>query len=115
MGKLQINLLGTSFTIKADENTTRLEKLLRYYKGVTDDIEAKGVLTEPLQIAIMAGLMSVDQVYKEKEKKIRVAKNEGKTLFDEVETKEDIEAHRITNKIIESLDAVLDDEGEESE
>lgn len=110
MGKLQINLLGTSFTIKADENTNHLEKLLKKYKELTDEIESKGILTEPLQISIMAGLMSVDQVLKEKEKKIRVAKSQGKTLFDDVETNEDIEAHRITNKIIENLDAILSED-----
>ena len=41
MGTLQINILGTSFTIKADEDSEYLNKLLRYYKGVTDTIEKK--------------------------------------------------------------------------
>ena len=38
MGKLRIEMLGTSFTIQANEDTAYLEKLLGYYKRITDDV-----------------------------------------------------------------------------
>ena len=39
MGKLKIDMLGTSFTIQANEDNQYLEKLLGYYKRITDDVK----------------------------------------------------------------------------
>ena len=100
MGTLQINILGTSFTIKADEDSEYLNKLLRYYKGVTDTIEKKQTLTDPLQIAIMAGIMMCDQVYQDKKTKVKIQNAyENNTA--------DSEADRITRELIEKIDKVL--------
>ena len=100
MGTLQINILGTSFTIKADEDSEYLNKLLRYYKGVTDTIEKKQTLTDPLQIAIMAGIMMCDQVYQDKKTKVKIQNAyENNTA--------DSEADRITRELIDKIDKVL--------
>ena len=48
MGKLQINVLGTSFQIQARAEEEYLEKLLSYYKEITEAIQKGGNLTSPL-------------------------------------------------------------------
>lgn len=48
MGTLQIDLLGTSFSIKATEDDEYLEKLLGYYKKIIDEIQKSGMLKEKL-------------------------------------------------------------------
>lgn len=100
MGTLQINILGTSFTIKADEDSEYLEKLLKYYKGITDTIEKKGTLSDPLQISIMAGLMMCDQVYQDKKTKVKIQNAyENNTADSELE--------KITQNLIDKIDKVL--------
>lgn len=83
MGLLQIDLLGTSFSIKSDEDTEYLNKLLKYYKGITDGIQKKGAFTNPLQIAIMAGIMMCDQVYSDKKKKVEIQEAIENNTFDD--------------------------------
>ena len=66
MGQLKIEMLGTSFTIQANENNEYLEKLLGYYKRITDDVNKIDSIKNPLQTAILAGIMICDELYKEK-------------------------------------------------
>ena len=70
MGKLRIEMLGTSFTIQANEDTAYLEKLLGYYKRITDDVGGIDSIKNPLQTAILSGIMIVDELYKEKQNKV---------------------------------------------
>ncbi|WP_178842487.1 cell division protein ZapA [uncultured Treponema sp.] len=69
MGTLQIDLLGTSFSIKATEDDEYLEKLLGYYKKIIDEIQKSGMLKEKLHVSILAGIMLCDELYKEKSRK----------------------------------------------
>ena len=66
MGKLQINLLGTSFTIQANEEEEHLQKLLGYYSRIVEDVSKIDSIKTPLQTSILAGIMLCDEVYKEK-------------------------------------------------
>lgn len=70
MGKLKVDLLGTSFTIQANEETEYLEKLLGYYKRITDDVQKIDTVKTPLQISILSGIMLCDELYKEKTNKL---------------------------------------------
>lgn len=65
-GTLQINLLGTSFSIQADEDSLYLEKLLAHYKETVDGLMHSTDLKEPLKIAILAGIMITDELAKER-------------------------------------------------
>ena len=49
MGKLKIEMLGTSFTIQANEDNEYLEKLLGYYKRITEDVNKIDSIKNPLQ------------------------------------------------------------------
>lgn len=109
MGKLHINLLGTSFTIQADEDTEYLEKLLGYYKRITDDICSMGALKNPVQVSILSGIMLCDELYKEKENKINSQITSQKITSSSISiAKEDAEkAEKITLEMIKRIDDVL--------
>ncbi len=94
MGALQIDLLGTSFAVQANEDDAYLHRLLKYYKQITDEIERNGNLRTPLQISILSGIMLCDELYKEKSRKQQTSGN-------------DAEAERLTAAMIERIDSAL--------
>lgn len=65
-GNLQIDLLGTSFAIQADEKDEYLSALYHHYKKTVAQIEQTSSLNDPLRIAIIAGILISDELYKEK-------------------------------------------------
>lgn len=67
-GSLQIDLLGTSFAIQADEKPEYLNALYNHYKKTINQIESTSSVTDPLKIAIIAGILLGDEFYKEKMK-----------------------------------------------
>lgn len=99
-GTLQIDLLGTSFSIKADEDTSYLEQILGYYKRIVTQIEAGGALSDPLKISILAGIMLSDELYKAKGRSIKFQNALENNTADE-------EAERITKSLIEKIDNIL--------
>jgi cell division protein ZapA (FtsZ GTPase activity inhibitor) len=67
-GSLQIDLLGTSFAIQADEKPEYLNALYSHYKKTIKQIETTSNLSDSLKIAIIAGILLADELYKEKMK-----------------------------------------------
>jgi cell division protein ZapA (FtsZ GTPase activity inhibitor) len=100
MGTLQIDVLGASFAIKANEESEYLEKLLGYYKRITAEVEKSGGLKNPAEIAIMSGITLCDELYKEKLKNAQIQNNS-------VSRDDDKEAERITLEMIDKIDKVL--------
>ncbi len=101
MGKLQINMLGTSFSIKASEDDEYLSKLSGYYTKLVEEIQKSGMLKSSLDISILAGIMLCDELYKEK------AKNAVSSPAKIQDTKESEKAQILTQKMIAQLDSVL--------
>jgi len=99
MGTLKIDLLGTSFAIKANEDDAYLKKLLSYYTRIVEEIEKSGSLKDPVQIAVLAGIMICDELYKEKSEKARLSKTN--------EVSDDSEAERLTAEMIKKIDQAL--------
>lgn len=64
---MRIELLGTSFTIHTDEDPERLRDIVDYYKTKVQEIRGSVSTTDSLKIAILAGLLSVDEVFKARE------------------------------------------------
>ena len=100
MGSLQIDVLGASFAIKANEESAYLEKLLGYYKRITEEIKKTGGLSKPVEIAIMSGITLVDELYKEKSKNVKLSKDGQSTDDEEVE--------RLTLRMIDRIDKALE-------
>ena len=102
MGTLNINLLGTSFSIQAKEDDRYLEELLARYKSLTSYIERMSGLKDNVKIAIMAGISLCDEI-KQIKQKYALPQNQNKPQDDT----ELIEAERIALKIMERIDKVL--------
>ena len=106
MGRLKIEMLGTSFTIQANEDNQYLEKLLGYYKRITDDVKRIDSIKSPLQVAILSGIMICDELYKEKQNKIALENGESVAQISENSIDSD-EIQRITLEMIKKIDKVL--------
>lgn len=100
MGKIQIDILGTSFSAQAPEDDAYLTKLSSYYKAITESIQKNSDVTAPLKISILAGITLVDELYKEKQKSIK--------LSNILRSEDEEKAERITMSMIEKIDGVLD-------
>ena len=98
-GTLQINLLGTSFSIQADEDSLYLEKLLSHYKETVDGLIQSTDLKEPLKIAILAGIMITDELAKERR---NVPNTDTRMVNAELS-----EAEKIVLKLTKKIDQVL--------
>lgn len=104
MGKLRIEMLGTSFTIQANEDEEYLNKLLGYYKRITQDVQKIDSVKTPLQTAILSGIMIVDELYKEKQKCIAM---EDGTYTPPAVDPDSEEIERRTLDLIAKIDKVL--------
>ena len=100
MGMLQVDILGTSFSIKSDEDSEYLARLLKYYRNLTDSLEKRGVFKNPTQIAVMAGLMLCDQVYSDKKKRVEIQEAVENNALDS-------RIDEITERLISKIDSVL--------
>lgn len=100
MGTLQIDILGTSFTITAKEDTEYLQKLLAYYSQVAKQIETTEITQDNIQTAILTGIMLCDELYKEKYRLHKIKK--------QVNTEALAEAEKITLKMMGNIDKVLE-------
>lgn len=95
-GNLQIDLLGTSFAIQADEKPEYLNALYNHYKKTISQIETTSGLTEPLKVAIIAGILLADELYKEKMKR-----------SDQIPSIDLAEAEKIALGMISRIDQVI--------
>lgn len=98
MGMLQIDVLGTSFTIQAKEDSQYLESLLDYYKRIVTKVENSGI-QDSLRLSIIAGILLCDELYTEKTKNIENSRNKSETEL--------AEAEKITLKMIDNIDRAL--------
>jgi cell division protein ZapA (FtsZ GTPase activity inhibitor) len=88
---LQIKLLGTSFSIAADEDNVYLENLLAKYKAVLENTRKITGVEEPLKLAILSGFLLCDEIEKMKQE----------------ENKERQEAEKHTLNMIASIDQII--------
>ncbi|MFP4011939.1 MAG: cell division protein ZapA [Spirochaetaceae bacterium] len=96
---MRIELLGTSFTVHTDEDPARLRDIIDFYRTKVQEIEGSVSTTDPLKIAILAGLLSTDELFKLRE---RLESAAGPA--DEAER---IEA--IADDLINTLDSTLEE------
>ena len=84
---IQIDVLGTSFSIQAEEDSQYLEKLVSYYKKISNQIETSKQVVDPLKNAIITGIMICDELYKSK---LALKKQEKLNLVPTTKNEEDI-------------------------
>ncbi len=108
MGKLNIDLLGSSFSIEAKEDNQYLENLLAHYTTVTKEVRLMTQNTDPLKIAILSGIMICDEFYKDKAKAEDLKnKLEANSVTKTHNENERFEAEKIALKMIQDIDRVL--------
>ena len=91
----RINLLGTSFTITTDEDGAYLDRIIARYSEKIEEIEKTGSTRDPLRIAILAGILVTDDLFRRTEG--RVAR-ENDTL-----------GESIARSMIARIDSILED------
>ena len=62
----RIELLGTSFTIRTQEDPSYLGDVIAYYRKRVDETASKIAITDPLKVSIVAALNVVDELFKER-------------------------------------------------
>ena len=98
-GTLQINILGTSFSIQANEDSLYLDKLLQYYRSTVEDVARSTDLKEPIKIAVLAGIMITDELMKERQ---NAASTDSLMVNAELS-----EVEKRTNQMMKKLDQAL--------
>ena len=89
---LRLDLLGTSFSITADEDPGYLRGILDQYRAAITKTQENMGLKDPLKTAILTGFLLCDEVHK--------LRNRG-------EAPEDDEAERLTLNLITRIDEAL--------
>ncbi|MDR2742038.1 MAG: cell division protein ZapA [Treponema sp.] len=83
---LRIDILGTSFSVSADEEPGYLENLFnRYYRCVENTRKITG-LSDPLKLAIMTGFLLCEDIQKRRE---NVDSQEAERIFLDINTRID--------------------------
>ncbi|MCK5671889.1 MAG: cell division protein ZapA [Spirochaetales bacterium] len=97
MSSLQkINLLGSSFSLKVDEDPEYFKKVINHIEKLFSDIEIDMNIKDPLRIAILSCILLTDDLLKEK---VNVSHNPDLKDADEVEL--------MTLKIISLIDKTI--------
>ncbi len=64
-GCLNIDLLGTSFEIQADETDEYLQQIYEHFVCMIEQVKTSSSVTDPIRLAIIAGILVTDEFYKE--------------------------------------------------
>ena len=67
MNKLQLDILGTSFSITADEDEDYLQEILEQYRKAIENTQAISGITEPINAAVLTGYLLCDEINKMKQ------------------------------------------------
>jgi len=96
--RLNINVLGTSFTIRADEDEAYLKRILWYLEKKIDETRQRTPIADPVKISILTSFYIIDELLREKAREGREA-----TLPEESD-----EMERIALRLISEIDNVID-------
>lgn len=96
-GRLQIDLLGTSFALEADQPSAYLQSIYNHYKQVVSDVQQTSGVTDTLRIAIIAGILLSDELSKER----------LNPQAEAMQHEEDLVLEQSTKKMIEDLDSII--------
>jgi cell division protein ZapA (FtsZ GTPase activity inhibitor) len=61
---LRLDILGTSFSITADEDAAYLEEILNQYRSAVEKTQTLSNLKDPLKIAVLTGFLLSDEIRK---------------------------------------------------
>jgi len=110
---MQIDLLGTSFTIQTDEDPQYVQELVDHFRTKVQEVEKRLSSRDPLKTAIVAGVLTTDELFRMRTH----GEHPTQSRFSEREPEADGNASRadvekmeeITQKLIDVLDNSLSD------
>ena len=97
-----LDILGTSFTITADEDKKYLDKVLTQYKAAVKNTQEISGIKEPINIAILTGFLLCDEINKIKQE---IEKNKTSAI----EKEEEFQVQERTLRLIAKLDNALNE------
>ena len=100
---LRLDVLGTSFSITADEDPAYLEAVLQQYLAALDNTRDISGMQDPLKIAILTGFLLCDEI-----NKARIQAGEEREKADARRDGEDRELQRRTLNLIALIDQALE-------
>ena len=86
--QFQVHLLGTSFTIRTNEDSEYFSTLLSFVENKYEEIRRNMGVDDPLRIAIISSILISDEFFKTKQ--------------------EDSQAENLTNEMIDLIDKNLE-------
>ena len=95
--RLNISVLGTSFTIRADEDEAYLKRILWYLEQKIEETKQRTPIADPVKISILTSFYIIDELLREKAREGR-----DSTLPEESE-----EMERITLRLISEIDDAI--------
>ncbi|MDR2782851.1 MAG: cell division protein ZapA [Treponema sp.] len=96
---LRIEVLGTSFSIAAEEDSEYLNRLLERYQLAVEETQTLTGLKDPLKVAILTGFLAYD-------KYLGVCSRHE--TEQELSIREEQETEKITRHLIECIDEILE-------
>ena len=96
-GRLQIDLLGTSFALAADQPAEYLQSIYNHYKKVVSEVQQTSGVNDSLRVAIIAGILLSDELSKER------LNPQGTLPQDEAE----VLIEQSAKKMIEDIDSII--------
>jgi len=101
---LHFKLLGTSFSIAADEDNVYLESLLSKYKSVLENTQKATGVNDPLKLAILTGFLLCDEI-----NKLKQQAEEDQSNADAQRADEEHELDRIAKNLIACIDQAIEE------
>jgi len=98
---LSFDILGTSFTITADEDEEYLKKVLNQYKAAIKNTQSISGINETLNVAILTGFLLCDEI-----NKLKLQLNDLKEAQSEADD-ENSEVEDRTIRVISKLEHAL--------
>jgi cell division protein ZapA (FtsZ GTPase activity inhibitor) len=96
--RLTIEILGTSFSIRANEDEAYLKRILWYLEKKIEETRSKTPITDPVKVSILTSFYIIDELLREKER-------DGHDPYFEDESRE---IEKITMELITELDNAID-------
>jgi len=92
---LHVSFLGSSFTIQSDNDPQYLDEVVEYLRHKIGEAARAAAPGDPLKTALIVALNLVDELFKERQKKIKE------------ETKDSREIEIITEQLIDKIERSL--------
>ena len=95
--RVEVDLLGTSFSIQTDQDPKYVSRIIGYLRGKIEELEESAGTTDRLRIAILSAILVADELFRERSRQGVGANDDGQHV------------RELTEKIIDRIDTVLED------